>query len=93
MVQDYDWKFEKDAYGDDSWDMVKDGFYYELRQYPTPLSDGSWALLLVKYDSPGLFSKKISSRKIFVGQRDEVKEYAKKYVNKSISVKSYKRSK
>lgn len=71
------WHYEKDAYGDPSWDINKDGAYYELRVYP---NKENWSAILVKFESKDLFAKKINQRTLSKGEKEEVIKYAEKYV-------------
>lgn len=71
------WHYEKDVYGDPSWDINKDGAYYELRVYP---NKENWSAILVKFESKDLFAKKINQRTLSKGEKEEVIKYAEKYV-------------
>ena len=71
-----DWHYEKDAYGDDSWDRTINGIYYELRIYPTT---HNWGLFLINFGSGHDKGKK---RKLKEGTKEEVTVFAKKYISK-----------
>ena len=73
-----DWHYEKDAYGDDSWDREKEGFYYELRIYPNA---HNWSLLLLKFSKNDFMAKSISKRTLKKAEnREELSKYAKAYM-------------
>jgi hypothetical protein len=69
------WKFEKDAYGDISFDTVEDGIYKELRVYP---NKKNWSAMQLSVHAGDMYSEKPKRKTLKKGTKEQVEEYLRR---------------